>query len=205
MGSRSKSRQSNPLVLQLCSIHFFPISEPRIAPRPPPIGPPNPSRRFQEPIQIPNASWTLVRAPSFSTECPKAGPSAARGSRRPSSKDEKKRLANTDLGKKDFREKRELLWESEFDSILARIGKTRRDIENEPKSAAWRVSAAAILKKPQLCENPWEPTPPSADSSEKCSPERGKKLQRPSKRRTQRKRADPLRNPLDPLRNLPPA
>lgn len=69
--------------------------------------------------------------------------------------DEKERLANLDLGEKNFREIRELIWESELDSILKTLGKTSTEIEDDAKSAAWKVAAAAQLKKSHLCENPW--------------------------------------------------
>ena len=69
--------------------------------------------------------------------------------------DEKSRIADLELGSKDYAEIREEAWELELSRCLKALGKRRSDIRSDPKSADWKVAIASHLKRKALCKNPW--------------------------------------------------
>jgi putative transposase len=69
--------------------------------------------------------------------------------------DERVRLAELELGSKDYLELREEMWGAEMEKGLAAFSKTRSDIERDPKSCDWKVALATHLKRKLLCRNTW--------------------------------------------------
>lgn len=69
--------------------------------------------------------------------------------------DEEQRLAKLDLGERDLREIRELLWERQLESCLEQLGKDSAEAADSPKSSPWKIAIAAKLKRSSLCQNPW--------------------------------------------------
>lgn len=69
--------------------------------------------------------------------------------------DEKARLAQLELGSRDYSEIREEMWDSELSRCLGQLGKKKTDVAADPKSADWKVAIATGLKRKFLCKNPW--------------------------------------------------
>ncbi len=70
-------------------------------------------------------------------------------------KDEESRIANLELGSKDYAELREDRWKDELDRCLELLCKEKSDIGPDPKSADWKVAIATRLKRKLLCRNSW--------------------------------------------------
>jgi hypothetical protein len=49
----------------------------------------------------------------------------------------------------------ESLWEERIDAYLKVVKKTRRDIADDAKGAAWKVAVAAAMKQNSTAGNPW--------------------------------------------------
>ena len=47
------------------------------------------------------------------------------------------------------------LWQESLRTYLAVIKKTGREIETDPKGAAWKVAVAAVMKTRTTASNPW--------------------------------------------------
>jgi len=69
--------------------------------------------------------------------------------------DEKSRIAQIELGSKDYAALREDLWEDELDRCLKLLGKKSSDLKLAPKSADWKIAIATRLKRKLLCKNPF--------------------------------------------------
>ncbi len=69
--------------------------------------------------------------------------------------DEANRLAAVETADKDFSEIREDTWEAELARCTKALGKTNKDILDDPKAADWKVAIATRLKTTRLCKNPW--------------------------------------------------
>ncbi len=55
----------------------------------------------------------------------------------------------------EAREVRQERWAAVLEKGMKRLRKTARDVQNDPKSADWKVALAADLKKRMLCTNRW--------------------------------------------------
>jgi len=69
--------------------------------------------------------------------------------------DEESRIANIELGSKDYAELREELWEEETNRCMKLLGMNPAITGSDPKSADWKVAIAARLKSRMLCTNSW--------------------------------------------------
>ena len=73
--------------------------------------------------------------------------------------DEKSRIAQIEMGSKDYAGLREELWEelweNELNRYLKLLDKKNSDLELDPKSADWKVAIATRLKRKLLCKNPF--------------------------------------------------
>ncbi len=69
--------------------------------------------------------------------------------------EEKSRLAQIELGSKDYAELKEEMWASELDRCLKLLKIKNAAIAEDPKSADWKIAIATRLKRKLLCKNPW--------------------------------------------------
>ena len=53
------------------------------------------------------------------------------------------------------KEARELVWAKRWKECMSILGKRKRDIAKDPKSAPWKAAIAYHLKTRQLCRNGW--------------------------------------------------
>lgn len=70
-------------------------------------------------------------------------------------KSEESRLANLELGSKDYAEIREEMWEVELERCMKHLGKRGEDLDVDPKSSDWKIAIALLLKRKLLCTNKW--------------------------------------------------
>ena len=70
-------------------------------------------------------------------------------------KDQKQMAAALKLGSGSAKEARELVWAKRWKECMSILGKRKRDIAKDPKSAPWKAAIASHLKTRQLCRNGW--------------------------------------------------
>ena len=70
-------------------------------------------------------------------------------------KDQKQMAAALKLGSGSAKEARELVWAKRWNACMSILGKRKRDIAKDPKSAPWKAAIACHLKTRQLCRNGW--------------------------------------------------
>jgi len=70
-------------------------------------------------------------------------------------RDEKSLKASLKLGVNEAREMREMAWAVRLDCCFKALGKHQGQVNQELKSADWKVAIAAFMKKHYLCRNAW--------------------------------------------------
>ena len=65
-------------------------------------------------------------------------------------KGEESRIAQIELGSKDYAELREEMWKNELNRCLKLLGKKKSELRSDPNSADWKVAIATRLKRKLL-------------------------------------------------------